>query len=132
MLAKVDEKVRELVADVLGLQDDLEEVRLESDIVDDLAGESIDFVDIAFQIEQEIGLPKVSPEKVFPVGLIEEELFAADGSMRVEVESELREKYPHIPDETLKELRSTANKRVLFRVAVLRDFVVHQLGMKSE
>jgi acyl carrier protein len=43
-------KVAELMADALGR--DVEEVKLESSLIDDLGAESIDFLDIVFRLER--------------------------------------------------------------------------------
>jgi acyl carrier protein len=46
------EKVRDCIADSLALEPD--EVKLESRLIDDLGADSLDFVDIIFQLENEL------------------------------------------------------------------------------
>jgi acyl carrier protein len=56
-------KVREIVADVLVLEED--EVRKDSRLIADLGAESIDFLDLVFQLEREfkIKIPRGQLEK---------------------------------------------------------------------
>ncbi|MCU0658148.1 MAG: acyl carrier protein [Polyangiaceae bacterium] len=51
---EVFEKVRACVADSLAIE--AAEVRLESRLVDDLGASSLDFIDIVFQLEKELGI----------------------------------------------------------------------------
>ena len=47
-------KVSKIIADVLVLDDD--EVKLSSSLITDLGAESIDFLDLVFQLEKEFGV----------------------------------------------------------------------------
>ncbi len=49
-IAAIFPKVADIVADALGC--DLEKVKLESSLIDDLGAESIDFLDIVFRLER--------------------------------------------------------------------------------
>lgn len=60
-------KVREIVADVLVI--DVEEISLNSRLIADLGAESIDFLDLVFQLEKEfkIKIPRGQLEKMHVV-----------------------------------------------------------------
>ena len=52
--ADISEATRKIVADALGRNED--EVKLDSILMDDLGAESLDFLDIVFQLEQSFGI----------------------------------------------------------------------------
>jgi acyl carrier protein len=52
--ASVEDSVRSIVADALGRAD--AEVRLTSNLMDELGAESLDFLDIVFRLEREFGI----------------------------------------------------------------------------
>jgi acyl carrier protein len=77
MFAETD-KIRQIFADALNL--DVAEVNPNSNLVDDLGAESIDFLDITFQLESEyaIRIPKGEIIALAQAGLSEDE-FAVSG-----------------------------------------------------
>ena len=66
-------KVREIIADVLVI--DEEDVSLQSRLIADLGAESIDFLDLVFQLEKEFGIkiPRGQLEKNARGDLTEDE-----------------------------------------------------------
>lgn len=72
-VADVYPKVREIVADVLVI--DVEEISLNSRLIADLGAESIDFLDLVFQLEKEfkIKIPRGQLEKNARGDLAEDE-----------------------------------------------------------
>ncbi len=63
---EIFDKVREVLVDALGVDDD--EVTAQATLVNDLEAESIDFLDIAFKLEQAFGF-KIAQGELFPEGV---------------------------------------------------------------
>lgn len=66
-MANVDEKVKKIIAEQLGLSED--EVNLESSFVDDLGADSLDTVELVMAFEEEFGIeiPDEDAEKIATV-----------------------------------------------------------------
>lgn len=64
MSANVEEKVKKIVAEQLGVN--LDEVSLESSFVDDLGADSLDTVELVMALEEEFGIeiPDEDAEKI--------------------------------------------------------------------
>lgn len=64
MAANVEEKVKKIVAEQLGVN--LDEVSLESSFVDDLGADSLDTVELVMALEEEFGIeiPDEDAEKI--------------------------------------------------------------------
>ena len=62
------EKVREIVAEQLGISED--EIKLETNFVDDLGADSLDIVELIMALEEEFDteIPDADAEKVVTVG----------------------------------------------------------------
>ena len=80
------EVVKEILVDVLGVDDS--DIKEDANLIDDLAVESIDFIDIAYGIEQEVD-GKVNPGDIFPAFLREADLFDTTGALNKEVTDKL-------------------------------------------
>jgi acyl carrier protein len=80
--AEIEEAVRVIVAESLGRK--LDDVRLDSVLMDDLGAESLDFLDIVFSVERDFGIEitrgemerasrgDMTPEEFAPGGVISE------------------------------------------------------------
>ncbi len=66
-MANVDEKVKKIIAEQLGLSED--EVNSESSFVDDLGADSLDTVELVMAFEEEFGIeiPDEDAEKIATV-----------------------------------------------------------------
>lgn len=73
----VFKKICETIADVFSL--DESEITMETKFVEDLKADSVDFVEIAYTIEEEFGITKIPDEnlkKIVTVGDLVEEIGA--------------------------------------------------------
>ncbi|MDP2571350.1 acyl carrier protein [Vibrio penaeicida] len=113
-------EVSEILVEVLGVEP--EEVTEQANLVDDLAAESIDFVDIIYSIEQKYQL-KISAGDIFPAFLQEENFLNPEGKVSGEVISRLRSDYPHYSDEVINEFINSQSADVFFKVDSLVNFV---------
>ena len=90
---EIFEEVKEVLIEALGLDDD--EVTQESTLMGDLGAESIDFLDIIFNLEKSFDI-KIPREELFPA----EELLGnadliADGKLTDKGLEELKTRMPH-------------------------------------
>ena len=67
-MATVDERVRKIIAEQLGVEE--EEVTLEAHFVEDLGADSLDTVELVMALEEEfeIEIPDEDAEKILTVG----------------------------------------------------------------
>lgn len=87
------EKVQEVLVDALGLDDD--EVTSEATLMGDLGAESIDFLDITFNLEKTFSI-KIPREELFPAeSVMGNSEFVADGKVTAAGIAELKSKMPH-------------------------------------
>ena len=66
---EVFEKVKEVIVDQLGIEDD-EKITMETTFIDDLGADSLDVVELIIALEEEFGIeiPETEAEKVVTVG----------------------------------------------------------------
>jgi acyl carrier protein len=118
-------KVAEAVADAIGCE--VEEVKLESSLIDDLGAESIDFVDIIFRLQRlfQVKIPR---------GKIVEEargdLYESDGEKSGVVTeagyARLRSFLSEVPPERFKSPMNVADVPRLFTIETFCKLVIRQ------
>lgn len=118
-------KVQEVLEDALGVDDD--EVTPQATLVGDLGAESIDFLDIAFKIEQTFGF-KIPQGEMFPEGVAQDERFVQDGKVTDEGIAELEAKMPHFDFTNFKANPQLAKIGNVFTVNGLVNYVERKLG----
>lgn len=89
---KIFQKVREVLEDALGVDED--EVQPESRLTTDLGAESIDFLDISFQLEKAFGF-KIQQGEMFPENVAQDPDYVQDGRVTPQGLAELKKKLPH-------------------------------------
>ncbi len=90
---EIFEQVQEVLVDALGLDDD--EVTPDATLMGDLGAESIDFLDITFNLEKAFDI-KIPREELFPAdAVMNNSDFVADGKLTEAGLSELKSKMPH-------------------------------------
>ncbi|MCC5468462.1 acyl carrier protein [Pelosinus baikalensis] len=127
MNQQIEQKVKKLLGEVLGIEDPLNEIRMDSDLIDDLAAESIDFIDIGFRLEKDFNLGKISMSDIFTPYLRDESSHDENKKLKNEKLEELK-KYAHIKDDLLDEIERTKNSRALLKVKNLVYFVDWKLS----
>ena len=124
--------VRNCFAEALGLDDD--EVELDSLVIEDLGAESLDFLDIAFRLEEAFGIK-------IPRGDIQrqaeeeaegsEEPFEVDGVLTDAGLVKLREAMPEVPAESFKPGLTVREIPTLFTVETFLNLVVKLIEDKE-
>ena len=128
--AKIWTVVHEVFQDALEL--DPEEVEFGSKVIAELEAESIDFLDIAFQLEKsfQIKIPRGGIEKAAR-GDTEDDGLNADGTLTSSALEALKEAMPEVPsDEFIAGLKPTDIPN-LFRVGTFYNLVVKLMAEKS-
>ncbi|KTD27002.1 acyl carrier protein [Legionella maceachernii] len=116
-------KVREIIADVLVI--DEEDVSLNSRLISDLGAESIDFLDLVFQLEKEfsIKIPRGQLEKNARGDLAEDE-FEKGGVLTVKGMQALKNYLSEVPGEYFKANMKVSEIPMLFTVETFCKLVV--------
>ena len=114
-------KVQDILADALGADED--EVSATATLVGDLGAESIDFLDIVFNLEKTFEI-KIKRGELFPENLAAEgDGLAADGVVTLDGLAKLRERLPFADIEAFAADPQVENIQDLFTVDMLVKFV---------
>lgn len=119
-------KVREIVADVLVIDED--EVSLNSRLIGDLGAESIDFLDLVFQLEKEfkIKIPRGQLEKNARGDLAEDE-FEKGGVITSRGLEALKAYLSEVPASNFKDNMKVSEIPMLFTVETFCKLICAQL-----
>mgnify|MGYP000925773884 CR=1 FL=1 len=120
------QNIKAMLEEVLGV--DAQEITLAANLVDDLAAESIDFVDIIYALEQQYKLT-IAPGDIFPAFLQQGQFMDQQGEVCDTTKTRLTTQYPHLSQACLNEFFEEKQASVFFRVSVLVDFISYQLSL---
>lgn len=128
--SKIWSTVHEVFQDALEL--DPEEVEFSSMVISELEAESIDFLDIAFQLEKnfQIKIPRGGIEKAAREGT-EGEGLNPDGTLTVEALETLKVAMPEVPKADFVVGLKPADIPNLFRVGTFYNLVIKLLSEKE-
>lgn len=123
-------KVREIIADVLVI--DEKDVALSSRLIADLGAESIDFLDLVFQLEKEysIKIPRGQLEKNAR-GTLSEEEFEKNGTLTPQGMQALKNYLSEVPDNYFKTNLKVNEIPMLFTVETFCKLVVSAVMPKE-
>jgi acyl carrier protein len=121
-------KVRDVLVDALAVDDD--EVTPQATLTGDLGAESIDFLDIGFQLEQAFGF-KIAQGELFPEGVQQNPEFVQDGRLTPRGLEALKAKLPHADFTKLDKDPQIGNVAEIFTVDALVRFVEKKLAAKA-
>ena len=129
-VAGVYPKVREIIADVLVI--DEEEVSLNSRLITDLGAESIDFLDLVFQLEKEfkIKIPRGQLEKNARGDLAEDE-FEKGGSLTAAGLQALKNYLSEVPVDQFKANMKVNEIPMLFTVETFCKLIVAAVSQQQ-
>ena len=123
------QQMKTMLSGVLGVDDT--SIGLHSNLLKDLAAESIDFIDIAFQIEQTFNIPGVKPAQIFPVFLREQSILFKDGALLPDLKEKLVTEYPFLQDQTIARFEREQIYDVFFDVSTLLEYVNYKQKLES-
>lgn len=123
-------KVREIIADVLVIEE--EEVSLDSRLIADLGAESIDFLDLVFQLEKEfaIKIPRGQLEKNARGDLAEDE-FEKGGVLTSQGMTAIKNYLSEVPADYFKPNMKVNEIPMLFTVETFCKLIVSAVNEKS-
>jgi acyl carrier protein len=113
----IEEKIKEMLVPILGLQSK-EEIKSDSALVRDLGAESIDFVEILYSIETELGV-KIKIQEIAMTEYNSEGSDLQDGKITAEIAKKLNKDFKtdrFTEGQTVKELFETFTVRDLATV----------------
>ena len=123
-------KVREIIADVLVIDED--DVSLTSRLIVDLGAESIDFLDLVFQLEKEFGIkiPRGQLEKNARGDLTEDE-FEKGGMLTDKGMVALKNYLSEVPADYFKASMKLNEIPMLFTVETFCKLIVEAMAAKN-
>lgn len=123
-------KVREIIADVLVIDED--EISLNSRLITDLGAESIDFLDLVFQLEKEfkIKIPRGQLEKNARGDLAEDE-FEKGGVLTAQGLEALKSYLSEVPSDQFKANLKVNEIPMLFTVETFCKLVVDAVEQQT-
>ncbi|STX27780.1 acyl carrier protein [Legionella beliardensis] len=123
-------KVREIIADVLVIDED--EINLNSRLITDLGAESIDFLDLVFQLEKEFGIkiPRGQLEKNARGTLAEDE-FEKGGVLTAQGMDALKKYLTEVPEQHFKPNLKVNEIPMLFTVETFCKLVVNAVSTQK-
>ncbi len=118
-------KLAETVADAIGC--DVEKVKLDASLIDDLGAESIDFVDIVFRLQRQFKV-KIPRGKIVEDarGSLSEAEFESAGVVSAAGVARLRAFLSEVPPERFKSSLNVADIPRLFTVETFCKLVIRQ------
>ncbi len=125
---EIFEKIKEILADTLGVDED--EVTPESTLVQDLGAESIDFLDLQFQLQKAFDI-KIPQGELFPENLTADSEFVKDGYVTEAGIAELKKRLPHADVDKFAEDPKVEKIQDLFTVQMLVNYVASKLGVED-
>lgn len=123
--AEVYEKVKEVLENALGVDED--EITPDAKLEGDLGAESIDYLDIQFQIEKTFGI-KFDATEMNPQSQLNDPELVEDGKVTDKGLAKLREALPHLDLSGFEDDRSVENLGGYFTVNSLVKFVQSKLA----
>jgi acyl carrier protein len=117
-------KVQTCVANALGRDED--EVQMDKVLSRDLEAESIDYLDIVFQLEKAFNI-KIEKDELFPQKIFQDEKLVKDGVVTDAGVAFLQQKLPYADLSTFKKDPKVGKVPEIFTVGLLVNFVKAKL-----
>lgn len=117
-------KVRDVIVEALAVDED--EVTPEATLFGDLGAESIDMLDISFQLEKAFGF-SIQQGELFPEGVAQDPEYVQDGKLTATGIAELKARMPHVDLTALDNDPRLEAVREVFTVDTLVNFVENKL-----
>lgn len=130
----IQNRISEVLEEALGVDQD--EITPEATLIGDLGAESIDFLDISFQLEKAFE-PDCSPDRpfkieqgeLFPENVLSDAELVENGRLTDKGMALLKEKMPHVDFSEFEADRSVSKISELFTVKTLVDFCERKLSV---
>lgn len=125
---EIYDKIKSSLVDALGVDDD--EVTPEATLTGDLGAESIDFLDIVFQLEKAFGV-KIAQGELFPEGanITQDPRFVVGGKVTPDGLAQLQAKLPHVDFAEFAKDPEVAKVINVFKVQTIVNFMARKLNV---
>lgn len=123
------EKLKDILVDVLGVAP--ERITPQANLLDDLAAESIDFMDIAFQVEDKFGLSDITPASMFPAFMRDMNEILLDGRLKPDIRARLEKEYPFLTADHYHRLETDNAHKIFFDVSTVLAFIEREMATKA-
>lgn len=127
--ADIEAKVTEVLESALGA--DAEDITPTATLTEDLGAESIDFLDIQFQLEKKFSTPekpfKIEQGELFPENMMSNPEYVKDGKFTEAGFAVLKERMPHVDLSVFSADRDVKGLAKIFTVKSLCDFIEMKL-----
>lgn len=125
---EIQSKVREILADTLSV--DEADIQPTSTLKGDLGAESIDYLDISFQLEKGFGF-KIGQNELFPQGVAQDPKYVKDGRVTAEGIAALEERLPHFDFSRFKQDPQLSKIHEIFTVDAIVNFVQAKVAAQA-
>lgn len=122
---EVFNKVKEVLTSALAVDD--EEVTPEAKLSEDLGAESIDYLDITFQLEKAFGI-KIPKGELIPENLFSNPEFVSNGKVTPKGIAELKSRMPYADLSTFEKDPDVNKFRAVFTVDTLVKYVMTKVN----
>lgn len=119
-------KVRDVLVEALGVDED--EVNPTASLVGDLGAESIDILDIVFQLERTFGF-KIAQGELFPENVAQDPRYVQNGRITAEGLAALKGRLPHVDFTEFEKDPQISKVLSVFTVNTLVNFVAKKLNV---
>ncbi len=123
--AEIEEKVTDVLENALGA--DRDDIVPTATLTEDLGAESIDFLDIQFQLEKKFSTPekafKIEQGELFPENMMSNPEYVKDGKFTDAGMTVLKERMPHVDLAVFAADRNVKGLAKIFTVKSLCDFI---------
>ncbi len=123
--ADIEAKVTEVLESALGA--DADDIVPTATLTEDLGAESIDFLDIQFQLEKKFSTPekpfKIEQGELFPENMMSNPEYVKDGKFTDAGMAVLKERMPHVDLAVFAADRNVKGLAKIFTVKSLCDFI---------
>ena len=128
---EIFEKLLPLIREVTGAKED--QVRMESNLMEDLGAESIDLLDLSFLIEETFGTTIEADEfEQQASGQITDGEYERDGYLTAEALEQLKKALPEVPPEKLRAGLKKIELAAVLNVAVFVHLIQRKLAEKPQ
>lgn len=122
---EIYEKVSQVLQDALAVDED--EISPEATLTEDLGAESIDFLDIVFQLEKTFDV-KIDQSEMFPNDVLQNPDYVQDGMVTDRGMEELKQKLPHADLSEFDSSRAVEEFSKVFTVQTVVKFMERKLS----
>ncbi len=122
---EVFDKVKDVLVEALGVDDD--EITSEAKLSADLGAESIDFLDITFQLEKAFDI-KIPRGELVPDNILNNPEFVQDGKLTETGLAEVKKNMPHVDFDDFEKDPDVSKMRDLFSVQTIVRYVMSKVN----